>query len=220
MPALASTPPRRDDTLDVVATIGESPLDPLDEGAQVGIVGPRVHLRDEQNLHDPESLTRRPRAREVPQASRAHGRSLGLRPVRGCALSRLTSNALPDRPNHGYAPALLALLRRRLSATVLLPCSGDPFPAVLATIFRVVVLHVSSSPSRSRRRTETDGEDGITRVYRKKGSLKQGLSLAVVFSRGTRLRSCSILTRCGPTVEWRFHYEMPPFVRSACGISP
>jgi len=158
MPALASAPPRRDDTFDLVPPCGKSPLDPLDECAEVGIVGPGVHLRDEQDPHAERSLPRRPRAREVLQASRAHGRSLGLRPVRGCALSRLTSNALPDRPDHGYAPALLGLLRRRLSATVLLPCSGDPFPAVLATIFRVVILHVFllsfsvSSPHRDRRR--------------------------------------------------------------------
>jgi hypothetical protein len=58
-----------------VPSLRESPLDPLDERAQVRIVGPRIHLRDEKDLHDPESLTRRPRACE-PRHTRAAVRCL------------------------------------------------------------------------------------------------------------------------------------------------
>src|SRR6186997_120350 len=51
MPALAPASPRRDDALDLVAAIGKSPLDPLDEGPEIGIPGLWIHLRDEQDLH-------------------------------------------------------------------------------------------------------------------------------------------------------------------------
>jgi hypothetical protein len=50
--------------LDVVPALGERPFDALDESAEIGIVRPRVHLRDEQDLHVREACRVRPRACE------------------------------------------------------------------------------------------------------------------------------------------------------------
>jgi hypothetical protein len=51
VPALSSASSGGDNPLDLVPSIGESPLEPLDEGAEVRIPGPRVHLRNEEDLH-------------------------------------------------------------------------------------------------------------------------------------------------------------------------
>ena len=51
VPALASAPTPRYDALDLVPALDESPLDSLDEGPEIRIPGPWIHLRDEQDLH-------------------------------------------------------------------------------------------------------------------------------------------------------------------------
>src|SRR5205807_1912509 len=48
---LPARPRVEDGRLDLVATRGELPFDLRDERAQVGRVGPRIHLRDEQDPH-------------------------------------------------------------------------------------------------------------------------------------------------------------------------
>src|SRR2546430_12789633 len=139
MPPLPTAASFRDDVLDLVPPLGQGALDPLDEGTKVGVVGPRIHLGNEKDLHFARSLTGRPRARQtgfLPPHTRAAA-ALPL-PVGRSTLSRFTANAIPDRPHpdDGYTLGPLpAVLRRRLNATVLVPCPSDSLTAVLASIF-------------------------------------------------------------------------------------
>jgi hypothetical protein len=81
----------------------------------------------------------------------------------------------------------MAVLRRRLNATVLVPRLRDPFPAVLASIFVVVAVHASPPLCiRSRCRTETDREKIYARLL-EDWITKSRLVLAVDFSQNTAI---------------------------------
>jgi hypothetical protein len=49
MPALAPASPRRDDALDLMSSSGKGPLNPLDEGPEIRVIRPGVHLGDEED---------------------------------------------------------------------------------------------------------------------------------------------------------------------------
>ena len=60
--------------VDLVPSRSERALELYDERAEVGVVGPRVHLRDQQDPHGLPSLTKRPRACD--DFSQARGRCI------------------------------------------------------------------------------------------------------------------------------------------------
>src|SRR4030081_394349 len=52
MTSLSAAAPVEHGPLELVPTVGERPLHPLDEGAEIRVVRPGVHLRDEEDLQD------------------------------------------------------------------------------------------------------------------------------------------------------------------------
>src|SRR5690349_4919109 len=100
MAALPSPAPFGDHALDVVAARGERTLEALDEHAEIRIVRPRIHLRDEEDLHYDVRCC----WSYVPQTARS---SLQISPIvtRAFRASRIGGSRLPSPSATRRTPA-------------------------------------------------------------------------------------------------------------------
>src|SRR5215211_3309632 len=106
MAALSPASPFGHDALDLVPAVAERALDPLHEGAQVGVVRPGIHLRDEKDVQDVRCC-----ASYVPNTSRS---SLQISPI---------VTRAPSAPRIGGSRFPSPSATRRTAASA---CSASP----------------------------------------------------------------------------------------------